>query len=80
MLDVDKLFAHIRALGRLPKEMSKPMGDEQIAEAQLAGRLRKAKRAKWWSSEHKAELQRITNALQPVFPLSVWDHLLFRVL
>ena len=29
----DKLFADIRALGRLPKEISKPVGDEQIAEA-----------------------------------------------
>ena len=61
----EKLLADVRALGRLPHRMKKPVGDEQIAENNLANRLSKARANKELSKEQEAELGRIAGASQP---------------
>ena len=60
-----QVMAEIRDLGRLPNRMKRPVGDAQIAENNLANRLRKARAKQQLSKEQEAELERIAGASQP---------------
>ena len=60
-----QVMAEIRDLGRLPHSMKRPVGDAQIAENNLANRLRKARANQELSKEQEAELERIAGASQP---------------
>lgn len=57
--DVRQVMDEIRALGRLSRRISKPVGDERLAENKLVIRLMTARAGKALSNEQGAELERM---------------------
>ena len=61
----EALVAQIHALGRLPRRKSKPVGDKEVAENNLAIKFSKAKAKNLFSQEHIATLDALASVSQP---------------